>query len=457
MVEITKRAIIKLPEDIKLAGLTDYYSGLAAAIYRRGLSEHHNSDLLFGSRKETRYCIDNRNAEKLFDELLCHTGLKEKFWSDPWVQNIYADTRNLDLPIGIGLRARQNKECFSLPSFENANGHIELTYTSFGEKDKIRTDAILADVLYEINSENRCMLHGKLIPFLSSSYLRRSMQNDQVRITMDKEISGYRILNSQRCEEFAMPNVSIIEIKYLTDGQIKDNAIELIESYGAMPAPGKHYKLYSENLRANLEAEKSFGTKFSPEYEYELKMDTKNDMLFKKFTALLYSGGIRWMKPVDVVPDPFIRETINEYRILDGRLARFTYNGTRLPRAIIKDRGEFLYGGILRRTEKETKFSERDIDYIKSLPLVGATKRVKEFAEVILPSGNHYSTSIDRSVKSDGGIMYQIEVEYRNSSKENVSEGIIIKEIEKIASIFMILGESKLSGTRKEDWIKWTK
>lgn len=211
------------------------------------------------------------------------------------------------------------------------------------------------------------------------------------------------------------------------------------------------------SLGANLETEKSFGTKFSPEYEYELKIDTKNDMLFKKFTALLYSGGIRWMKPVDVVPDPSIRETINEYRILDKRLARFTYNGTRLPRAIIKDRGEFLYGGILRRTERETKFSERDIDYIKSLPLVGATKRVKEFAEVILPSGNHYSTSIDRSVKSDGGIMYQIEVEYRNSSKENVSEDIIIKEIEKIASIFMILGEAKLSGTRKEDWIRWTK
>jgi hypothetical protein len=51
--------------------------------------------------------------------------------------------------------------------------------------------------------------------------------------------------------------------------------------------------------------------------------------------------------------------------------------------------------------------------------------------------------------------MYQIEVEYRSSSKERISEDAIAEEIRRIAGIFMSNWEVRLSKTRKEDWVRW--
>ena len=454
MVKIDRHIDVKLPKGIEEIGLTKYYSDLASVIYRRGLSKHQSDDSLFSTRKEIRYCIDSSKAMKLFDELLESTGMEEKIWSDPWVQNIYCDTRILGLPLGFGFRARQNKEYPSQPDFVNETAHIELTCTSFDCKDKIRTDTSLHEILCDINSIES-VAHGKLEPYLASSYLRRPMQSEGIRINVDNNIRGFWALPDMKYSEFKMPDVSVFEVKFAGSSQLSKKAIDLIEAYGAIPAPGKHYKLYSESIRASLEDEKKFGTKSFPGYEYEVKMDALNDLPFKNFTEALYSGRISWLKPLYTVPTPFIRETINEYRILNGTTARFTYNGTLKPRAVIKNRGEFLYGSVLKRTEEEVHFEMKDVCYIKSLPLVGVSKRAKEFIETLSASGNHYSVSVDRNIKADNGALYQIEVEYRSSLNERASEDAIAEEIRRIAGIFISNWEARLSKTRKEDWVRW--
>lgn len=456
MSESIKYANIAVPTGVAESGLTNCYWSLASPLYKRGLSQHHSTDPLFGSRKEIRYCIDNRSAAKLFNELLDATRAEEKIWSDPWVQNIYSDTEELGLHIGIGLRARQNKEGFSPPAFEDDISHIELTYSTFDEKHKVRTEAALNDIVCEINGPQvkERGERGGLTPYLASSYLRRAMEGDGVRINIDSNIRGFRVCEMPSHSEFAMPDVSIFEVKYPIGMSVGDKVTKLIEGYGAIPAPGKHYKLYSENLRANLEAEKHLGTNIFPGYEYEAKLDVKNDFPFKAFAAILYSNGIKWLKPLDVLPKPFIRETINEYRVLDGKVSRFTYNGTLTPRVVVKDKGEFLYGGVLKRKEEERMLGVDDTAYIRSLPLIGTSKRTKEFIETVSSSGNHYSISVDRSINAKSAI-FQVEVEYRNSLRENASEANIAEEIKRIAGIFEGMGLAKQSMLRKEDWISW--
>ncbi len=387
-------------------------------------------------------------------------GLEENAEARTWVQNVYFDTADRAMPLGLAARTRRYIGEPDENFVSTGEKFIDIGYTSFEDKSKRRFKGTAQEVVDKLNAQFPIRVYD-FRPTVAVQYLRQIFTKKDVRVSLDSDISLFSVDADGMPKRIGILSPAVVEVKY-AGPEGYEVFSEMASQQYAKLGPSKHYLPYNALYLTDRPREtfRQLGC-FSelPGKEIELKFDAVSHEAFMRFYVSIAKGELGGYSILEACREPPTLESINDYKVLpDGAVARVMYMGVGEPRYIVKDKGTFTSGNVLIRKEEKVEGSvvRDNVLDVTSLPSIGISRRIKRLSYVRSNSGLIYNISVDLSQAQKRNELIQVEIEYIRSEKSHETPmETVLDEIGQLGNHLesKARGLVRRSNLRKEDWI----